>query len=515
MKKIFKTFFSRRFLAAIFILIQIAGFVLLSIFVDQFIFVQVAVEIISLLLSIRVISSRREESYKLTWVFFLLVLPYFAILFYVFMGYTRFTKKEKRFRKQLIKSLDAANTIYVGYRALLSKDEDLHALNISKYIEKHSRVPLFKNSEVTYFAWGEEAFPVMLEKLRSAKHYIFMEYFIVAEGKMWNAILEILKQKASEGVDVRIILDDLGCMGVLPANYAKTLQKFNIKCNVFGKLRPIFNLRMNNRDHRKIMVIDGHTGFTGGINIADEYINEEKRFGVWKDNAIMIRGDGVFGLSTLFLSHWRDVENPNALPEFDKYFPIIHYDEIEPIKSDGYVQPYGSFPLLNESVPKNVYISLISKAKKSICIATPYLILDGTLENAICLASRSGVKVKILTPHIPDKKLVFQLTRSYYKKLINSGVEIYEYTPGFVHEKVLLVDDDMAIVGTINFDYRSLFLHYENAVFIYKNSEITKIKQDFDETLTVSMKYTGEMVKKTNIFVRVFRSLLRIFAPLV
>lgn len=515
MKKIFRTFFSRRFLAILFILIQITGMIVFTVFVDELFFAHFIVEALSIILSIRVISSRREESYKVAWVFFLLLFPYTAILFYVFMGYTRFTKKEKRFRKQQFRALDYANTLYVGNRALLTDERDLDALNISKYIHTFSNNPLFKNTEVTYYGWGEEVFPVMKEKLKKAKHFIFLEYFIIAEGEMWNEMFEILKEKAMEGLDVRIIFDDFGCVSTLPGNFDKICEKHNIKCYVFGKLRPLFNIRMNNRDHRKILVIDGHTGFTGGINIADEYINKEERFGLWKDNAIMIRGDAVFNLTTLFLSNWRDKKDPTNLPNFEEYFPVKYISETEPIKSSGYVQPYGSYPLLHESVGENVYLNLILKAKKYVYIMTPYLILDGQLESALRLAAKNGVKVKILTPHIPDKKMVFQLTRSYYQRLIKDGVEIYEYTPGFVHAKTVIVDDIMAIVGTINFDYRSLFLHFENAAFIYKSNVIMDIKRDFDDTLLVSMQYTEEMAKKTNIFVRMFRAILRIFAPLM
>ena len=275
---------------------------------------------------------------------------------------------------------------------------------------------------------------------------------------------------------------------------------------------------MNNRDHRKILVIDGHTGFTGGINIADEYINKDIRFGKWKDNAIMLEGDAVFSLTSLFLSTWlsfyKNKEDVNI--NFDDYYPSKYMNEtIEYKSAKGLIQPYGSLPFSYESVGHNVYLNMILKATKSIYISTPYLILNQEMLNAIKLASKSGVKVKIITPGIPDKKTVFQVTRSYYQTLIESGVEIYEYTPGFVHGKVFLVDNMMGTVGTVNLDYRSLFLHMENGTFIYKAPCLQDIKSDFEKTFLVCKKISLQDCKKTNIFLKMYRTILRVFAPLL
>ncbi|MCR4879431.1 MAG: phosphatidylserine/phosphatidylglycerophosphate/cardiolipin synthase family protein, partial [Bacilli bacterium] len=356
--------------------------------------------------------------------------------------------------------------------------------------------------------------PVMLEKLKSAKHYIFMEYFIIDPGKFWDSILEVLLQKVKEGVEVRLIYDDLGCFSTLPEDYDKYLNGKGIKCLRYSPLKPIIDIRMNNRDHRKIMVIDGHTGFTGGINIADEYINEIMRFGKWKDNAIMLEGDGVFGLTNLFLSTWVRITGEET-PNFKDYLPARYAIEVPSFKANGYVSVYGSIPYTYETVGLNVYEMLCYEARERLDIATPYLILNKEMESAICNAAKRGVRVRLLTPHIPDKKTVFELTRANYRMLLRSGVEIYEYSPGFVHAKMFLVDDRIATVGTINLDYRSLFLHSENGCLLYNTESIKDIANDFDETFKVSEQFELKKYNATPLRKKIFRLILQVFAPLM
>ena len=348
-----------------------------------------------------------------------------------------------------------------------------------------------------------------MRELKKAEKFIFLEYFIIQEGKMFNSILEILEEKAKQGVDVRLIYDDVGCIVTLPHNYKNTLEAKGIKCRVFNPIKPFFTRRLNNRDHRKIVVIDGDVGFTGGINLADEYINEYEKHGYWKDAGIMLKGDAVWNLTVMFLSMWDYIDNKEEdyikfKPSKNKYY-----------NSKGYVQPFDDSPLINEPIGETVYLNLINKAKDYIYINTPYLIIDNEMMTALCLASKRGIDVKIVTPGIPDKKTVFKLTRSYYHQLIENGVEIYEYTPGFVHAKVFVSDDDTATVGSINLDYRSLYLHFECGVFIYNNSEVDKVERDFQQTLAKSHKVTLMEVKKQTIATKISGQVLRLIAPLM
>lgn len=473
---------------------------------------------ISIIIGIIIVNSKSSPSYKITWLFFMLIFPIPVAIFYLLFANKKFSKREYKKLAPSLKSLNSAmsSEISGGMLDKIDRNKDPDAYNIAKYLKDYSLNNIYSDTEVTYFAWGEDAFPIMKEKLRLAKHYIFMEYFIIAPGRMWEEILDILIDKVKEGVDVRLLYDDLGCVSTLPKNYAKTLSKYGIKCHVVSPLKPFLDIRMNNRDHRKIMVIDGHTGFTGGINIADEYINEKLRFGKWKDNQIMLEGEAVFGLTALFISTWIRITNDNRAINFLNYLPMKYAYEATPFKhSSGLVQPYGSLPYTFETVGQNVYVNLCLKAKKYLYITTPYLILDDQMQGAIMQASKNGVKVKLLIPAIPDKKIVYQLSRSYAVNLIKVGVEVYEYTPGFVHAKTFLVDGVMGTVGTINLDYRSLYLHMENGTFLYKCDCLKDIERDMEETFRVSKRITKEDVNNISIFRKFLWALLKVFAPLM
>ena len=475
---------------------------------------------LSVITGLVVVNCRSNANYKISWLFFIIVMPFLAIFCFILFANKKFTKRELRQIRPIIEASKSALESRFGKDDIdkLDKVKDADAINISTYIRDYSYNGIYTATKTTYYSWGETGFPVMLEKLKKAKHYIFMEYFIIAEGEMWQAILDILVEKAKEGLDIRLIYDDFGCYKYLPKKYDKTLRNLGIKAYPFNKIKPLVEFRMNNRDHRKIMVIDGYIGFTGGINIADEYINRIQRFGKWKDNLILLEGEAVFGLTSLFLSNWVIVDkskDPKTINYLD-YLPVRHQHEyINTIVNDGYIQPYGSVPFTYETIGENVYIHLISRAKKYIHITTPYLVLDDALINALCLAAKSEIEVKIITPHIPDKKVVFEITRSYYKILMENGVQIYEYEPGFIHEKTIIVDGEMATVGTINFDYRSLFLHMENGTFLYQCSCINDMEKDFKDTLRECIAYSYEMVSNIGLFKRIWRAILRIIAPLV
>ena len=511
----------RIIILALLFLIEIGAVVALIIFTYVYDlpwlnFIYVLAEIFSIIVAIPIVNSRMDPAYKVTWLVFMLINSVIGATFYLLFGNKKFSKREKKKIKPSLTSLEGAmNSPEANGIASKLKPEDGDLYNFATYIKGRSYTDTYSNTKTTYFAWGEEAFPVMLEKLRQAKHYIFLEYFIIQPGLFWNSILAILEEKAKRGVDVRVIYDDLGCLSTLPPNYDIELKKKGIHTVKYAPLRTLFNIRMNNRDHRKIMVIDGHTGFTGGINLADEYINEIVRFGKWKDTAIMLEGDGVFGLTNLFLSTWVRLNNLTTHINFKNYLPARYISEAPLAKGSGYVAPYGSIPYTYETVGLNIYTMLCYRAKKYLDISTPYLVLNKEMEEAISQAAKNGVRVRLCTPAIPDKKIVFELTRSYYRNLLKSGVEIYEYTPGFVHQKMFLVDGNMATVGTINLDYRSLFLHAENGCFLYGCECIADIKKDFDNTFRVSKQITLEEYFKTSRIKRLFRAILRIFAPLM
>ncbi len=520
MKNKLSKIFSIRTIVFIILLLEIIGAFLLYIFAEQyFVYVRTILSFVAIIFALVVFYSKRSNSYKVPWLLLIAVLPIFSSICYLLFSDKKLSKKDRKKYQPTRKALKIANANKESRNVLtkIDKGKDANAYFFGKYLSDYSDSGIFINTKITYFPTGQEAFIKMKEKLNSAKHYIFFEYFIVAEGKMWSEILEILKRKASEGVDVRVLYDDFGSLTTLPNNYYLTLRKFGIKSYAVNKIRPIVDVRMNNRDHRKILVIDGHTSFTGGINIADEYIGEKIRFGVWKDNAIMLEGNGTFGLTSLFLSTWVRISSEETeITDFTSYLPSKYEKEMGRIShQEGYVSSYGSGPDTYESVGANVYLNLIYKAKKSIYITTPYLILDEETLDALKNAAKGGIEVVIVTPHIPDKKMVFDLTRSYYKELIDSGVKIYEYTPGFIHQKVFLVDEYMATIGTVNLDFRSLFLHFENGCFIYKNKVLGDVRKDFDNILSESRMITKEMVNSSPLSKKLLRQILRVFASLL
>ena len=376
------------------------------------------------------------------------------------------------------------------------------------YIDNHTKFPISSNNDLDYFPLGDEAFPVMLEELKKAEKFIFFEYFIVAKGKMWDSILEILEEKAKRGVDVRVIYDDLGCLTTLDGGYYKTLRKKGIKCIAFNKLGVDAGVIMNHRDHRKILVIDGKVAFSGGINIADEYININSKYGHWKDNGIRIKGDAVWNYTVIFLSMW------NSFKKEDEDYTKFRYDYSSKEKTNSYVVPYSENPFNKENVAENIYLNMISSAKKYLYIFTPYLIIDTDVLNNLILAAKRGVDVRIVIPGIPDKKMVYTVSESYVQPLVKGGVKIYKYTPGFVHSKVFVSDDKYATVGTINMDYRSLYLHFECGCYMENADIIKDIKNDLINTMNVSHEVSEEEAN-TKFIKGMWQACLRLAAPLM
>ena len=456
---------------------------------------------------IRIIASDDNPDYKVPWLLVVLIIPVAGFMLY-FLFYSR------KLQRKFIKRLDEMkrHTYEQDDSLLFEKlcEENPTAAAHAKMLCKIADTHLFTNTKQEYFPLGEEMFWHVIEDLNSAEKFIYLEYFIVEEGRFWNSILEILKRKVSEGVDVKMLYDDIGCMMTLPGDYHKTLQKYGIDATPFSRLKGNADSEFNNRSHRKILVIDGKIGYTGGVNIADEYINEVVKFGHWKDTALRLDGEAVWEFTKLFLVDFGI--NVKKLPDLRRDLYPSQPDVSEP----GYIIPFGDgpHPIYKRRVGKSVIQNMLSGATKYAWMTSPYLIMDNDLCTDFENAALRGVDVRIMVPHVPDKKLVFAMTRSFYHRLMAAGVKIYEYEPGFLHAKSYLVDDAYAMIGTINLDYRSLVHHFENGVWMYRCDAVKALKADMEETLSKCIEVTPEMLK-SNLLQRFICSVVRIFAPMM
>ena len=444
---------------------------------------------------------------KVTWLLFAVV-PVFGFLLYLMIGERRLSKKEIQ-QLEKMDSMKFREDNSYDLRVQL-KQENKSAFGIVKsLLSMDHNADVYDGTASQYFPLGEEMFEAMLDDLRSAKKFIFLEFYIIDPGLMWNRILEILVDKVQQGVEVKLLYDDIGCMATLPGDYTKRLRKMGIDAHKFNKVIPRMTVAYNNRDHRKILVVDGQVGYTGGINLADEYINHIVRFGHWKDGGIRLEGGAVKALTRLFLMNW--YINRGEITDFDRY----HFDS-QRVEGKGLYIPYGSGPkpIYKEQVGKAVYQNIINQAIDYVYITTPYLIIDYDLTEDIKNAAMRGVDVRIVTPCIPDKKLIQIVTRGAYPDLLEAGVRIYEYTPGFIHSKNVISDDELAVVGTINFDYRSLVHHYENAVLMYQTETIADIKQDFEGLFDISKEISLETLQNSW-YQRLLKEIMQLFAPLL
>ena len=444
---------------------------------------------------------------KVTWLLFAVV-PVFGFLLYLMFGERRLSKKEIQ-QLEKMDSMKFREDNSYDLRVEL-KQENKSAFGIVKsLLSMDHNADVYDGTASKYFSLGEEMFEAMLDDLRSAKKFIFLEFYIIDPGLMWNRILEILVDKVQQGVEVKLLYDDIGCMATLSGDYTKRLRKMGIDAHKFNKVIPRMTVAYNNRDHRKILVVDGQVGYTGGINLADEYINHIVRFGHWKDGGVRLEGGAVKALTRLFLMNW--YINRGEITDFDRY----HFDS-QRVKGKGLYIPYGSGPkpIYKEQVGKAVYQNIINQAIDYVYITTPYLIIDYDLTEDIKNAAMRGVDVRIVTPCIPDKKLIQIVTRGAYPDLLVAGVRIYEYTPGFIHSKNVISDDELAVVGTINFDYRSLVHHYENAVLMYQTETIADIKQDFEDLFDISKEISLETLQNSW-YQRLLKEIMQLFAPLL
>ena len=450
-----------------------------------------------------------DNSVRITWLVVIAVLPVLGVpLFW----YTKADIGHNALKKRLM-DLESQTRAQLpqpeGVEQRLEADSP-GAASLARYLRgRGGGFPVYGNTAVTYFNGGEAKFAELLRQLETAEHYIFLEYFIVDEGLMWGRILEVLARKAASGVDVRVMYDGTCEFSTLPRDYPKRLEALGIRCKVFAPVTPFVSTHYNYRDHRKILVIDGRVGFTGGVNLADEYINHVEKYGRWKDAAVMLEGEGVRSMTALFLQMWSVLQEP----EFEQFLR----PEVPAARAEGFVVPYGDCPLDGERVGEMVYIDLLNRARKYVHIITPYLILDGELETALRFAAERGVDVHLILPGVPDKQFAYALAKTHYKALLSSGVKISEWTPGFTHAKLVVMDGVEAVVGTINLDYRSLYHHFENAVWMRRVGSIRDMETDFQDTLARcrTVEATLQSAWQGKKLLRLMGLLLKVIAPLM
>ncbi len=540
-----KVFLSRGLITIILWSIQLLFYVLIgNALIEYSKLIHIICYILSITLAIYILSMKNGNlESKLPWIILILLFPVFGSLFYFLFRNQKVRKKvRKNIESQVYATQKISHNVDEIYEELKNKNRNVY--NQSQYIYKTTNMPIYKNTECTYFKSGEDYFESFVEELKKAKKFIFMETFILRQGKMWTTVFNILKAKAKEGVEIRFMYDDFGCINDIPINYKKHIEKYGIKCEVFNPIYPITTLAHNNRDHRKIVVIDGVIGYTGGANLADEYININSRFGHWKDSAIMIKGEAVKSFTLMFLETWhvfrdKDEDYSPFLSDIQLKEPsnskktkkakkskkssqemtkqISIFENIATVsKNNEFVQPYMTTPMDDEEiVARNVYVNILNSATEYVYITTPYLILDPELEEALLNAAKRSVDVRIITPGIPDKKYVFAVTRSEYYNLLKAGIKIYEYTPGFIHAKNVVADDMIATVGSINFDNRSFYHNYENGVLVYNSPVIADIKKDFLDTQKLSKQIEIEYNEKTPIRVKIKTAICRVLIPLI
>lgn len=509
MKGFFGKIFNRFSITAILIMIQAVWYaVLLVALANYSSLISLAFTIMAALIALYVIWRDDNPAFKVGWILLVCLMPVLGGTMYIFFG-------NKRPSKVIKKKIDAQEALH---KTVLKQEMDLtgtmsnRMMDTIRYIGEGGPYPypVWGHTKADYFPVGEKMYEKMLIDLENAEHYIFMEYFIMSEGKMMDTIGELLIQKADAGLDVRITYDDVGSISTIPVELFDEMKDHGIQFVAFNPMKPILSLVYNNRNHRKILVIDGYVGYSGGINIADEYINIINRFGHWKDTGVRLEGDAVWNFTVMFLNMWNAFKKTDQ--SYERYKPFVH--QSEKIITDGLVQPFADSPLDNEHVGENVYLEILSQAEDYVYIFTPYLIIDNEMKTSLELAAKRGVDVRIVTPGIPDKKMVYQLTRSYYQPLIRAGVKIYEYVPGFIHAKSYIADDRIGVVGTINMDYRSLYLHFECGVLLIGGQVLKDLKSDCIDTFS-KCRLIDQDDCNNGFFKTLSEAVLRVVSPLL
>lgn len=498
----------KRIVVAVMILTQLAFLMIFVYSMSQYALpVYSALIFLSVIVVIYIVNRPDNPSYKLSWAIFILVVPIVGgVLYLVFGG----KKIPKALRKEMVTSSNVNAPFLIQDPAVLNqiRHMDPQIFKQINYLWRNCYFPVYENTQTEYFAIGEAKFEAMKRELKKAERYIFVEYFIVKQGVMWDSIQEILVDKVKEGVDVRLIYDDFGSTD-LPRDFASRMNGLGIKTYIFNPLKPLLAILMNNRDHRKICVIDGKVGFVGGINLADEYINVVERFGHWKDTAVMIKGEAVWSLTVMFLTFYNYLskENEDILQFKNTDFPEYI--------TDGFVQPYSDSPTDEEQVGETVHMNIINLSKRYVYIMTPYLIIGYEMQKALITAAKNGIDVRLMVPHIPDKWYVHAITKSNYEQLIKGGVRIFEYEPGFMHAKTLVADDEVAIIGTTNMDFRSYYMHFECGILFIESKVISDLKDDFLQTQKQCIEITMEDCLRVPTLKRWGRAILNLFSALL
>lgn len=498
----------RGILVGVALLLQVGWIVGLALTLTQYYAViQLIASLLSLLVVLRLCDKGINSAYKISWIIVILVFPVFGLCLYLMFGSNTLGAIRKRFA--------AADAALEG--TLPADGETLPALCTENpglggqayYLQNTARFPAYRDTDVVFYGDTNDGLAAQKKALRTAKQFIFMEYHAIEDSTAWWELEEILAERAKAGVDVRVFYDDVGSMGFVSKKFVKHLNNLGIQCRCFNPLVPILNVFMNNRDHRKITVVDGKVGFTGGYNLANEYFNLTHPYGQWKDTGVRLEGKAVRSLTVIFLQMWGATQKEPLDPT--PFLPTIPYTAAE----GATVIPYADSPLDGERVGENVYLNMIKNAKRYIYITTPYLIISDEMQRELTLAVRRGIDVRIVTPGIPDKAFIYKVTRSYYAQLAMRGVRIYEYTPGFLHAKQFVVDDEVAAVGTINLDFRSLYLHFENGCWFCNCSAVTEVRRDFEEIFSVSAEVSEEYANRRPTHLRVRQSILRLLSPLL
>lgn len=516
-KKIKQFNFCRMFIIILLLILQIVFFAVLWKTMRKYFFYSYSLTILLTFLAYVVIVNRKgNPGYKLVWFLPIILLPVFGILLYLFFEYQSapsiINKKQTECRNKMSVYMEQDQEIYKRLKKISPE-----IANLSSYLYRNMQFPVYQNTDIKYYTCGEEFFFPFLKALEKAESFIFMEYFAFSEGKMWNAVLDILKRKAVQGVEVRFLYDGTNSFNN-PYNYADVLRKYGIRCRVFNQIRPILTTLQNNRDHRKITVIDGRTAFTGGINLEDAYINAEVRYGYWKDTVIKVEGDAVRSFVGMFLQSWGlydKSQDRDYFRFFSRSAPKILTEKNVRKRECGFVIPYCDSPLDEDSTGESVYIDILYTAKTYVHIMTPYLILDHEMITALTYAAKRGIDVKIIMPGIPDKPYAFAVAKTFYMELLQAGVKIYQFVPGFVHAKSFVSDDEKAVVGTINLDYRSLYLHFEDAVFFCGMDAVKDVEDDFKQTLLQCREVTEDTCRNEKIWNKIYGRMLRLIAPLM
>ena len=498
--------------AAFSILLEISLIVLLFTKLNQYAtWINTLTRLVALILVLGIYGQHKTSTMKMPWIMLIMAFPIMGVILFLLVGLNGSTWKMRN-RFQLIDSVLMPKLPQNHGILETMKEKDMDAATIAAYINRYSGYPVYQNTDIRYFDDALKGLEAQLEDMSKAEKFIFMEYHAIENKDAWHRIQTVLEERIKAGVEVRVFYDDMGSIGFINTDFVEKMESVGIQCRVFNPFAPGLNFFLNNRDHRKITVIDGKIGFTGGYNLANEYFNLTHPYGQWKDTGVRLEGDAVKSLTATFLEMWNAIKDSDKDDtDIEKYLMTSNYSA----KENGYIQPYADSPMDEEQVGEEVYISMVNKANRYCYFMTPYLIITDEMTHALSLAAKRGVDVRIITPGIPDKKIIYGVTRSFYNSLVRNGVRIFEWKPGFCHAKMSIADDKMATCGTINLDYRSLYHHFENGCFMYDCNAVKEIKKDFDNTFTACREVTEQYQTGRSSILRLSQLFLRLFAQLL